>query len=354
MSSAKAHLLIFAAALGHFACSTPPSVDLDGGTRFCGADPLDVPMEELQRSQGVEALVAKQAWPRGMVLLDKYLYWANYRIAGTIQRTDLGGCSSQVLAAGQYDPQGLTTDGTDVFWVTGMGQLMRLNSQALVSNELSADANPGSGLVFLDGKIFSAGANCELRVLLPGAVTHQTVSSTDTGRGGTAALNNRDIYYSCSDPPRLFVFHADSNQTQLVLRRPTEITAIVSWLNGLVWSERRCEDVATACRGLIVPGCCPGRIMKLDTASAVTSTLASDATSAAISMAASGDWLYWSNIGEIRRTRTASGTDRLVVRFQGFVEGITFGEEYMYWANPNRRVDMVDEDGTINRRMLYQ
>lgn len=348
-----AHLLTAGLVLCLVACSAPPSSDLDGGTNFCGADPSDVPGQELQRSQGVEALVAKQAWPRGLLLVDKYLYWANYRIDGVVQRTDLGGCTTEVLAAGQYDPQQLATDGTSLYWVTGMGELLRLQLETSASSVLAADANPGSALVFLDGKIFSAGANCELRVLLPGGSRHEVVGATEPGRGGTALLKGRDIYYSCSGPARLFVLHVDSNQTQLVLQRPTEVTALLAWGNGLAWSERGCASLSAACGGLIEPGCCPGRIMQLDPRSGVTSTLAVDAASAAVSMGASGDWLYWSNTSEIRRTQTASGTDRLVVQYQGFVDGIAFGDEYVYWANPNRRVDMVDEDGTINRRMRY-
>lgn len=349
-----AHLQTAGLVLYLGACSAPPSSDSDGGTHFCGADPADVPGEELQRAQGVEALVAKQAWPRGLLRLDKYLYWANYRIDGVVQRTDLDGCTTEVLATGQYDPQQLATDGASLFWVTGIGELLRLPLETLVASALAADANPGSALVFVDGKVFSAGANCELRVLLPGASQHEVVGNTEPGRGGTALLKGRDIYYSCSEPPRLFVFYVDSNRTQLVLQRPTDVTALLAWGNSLAWSERGCASLNAACGGLIEPGCCSGRIMQLDPRSGATSTLAVDAASAAISMGASGDWLYWSNTSEIRRTQTASGTDRLVVQYQGFVDGIAFGDEYLYWANPNRRVDMVDEDGTINRRMRYR
>ncbi|MFO0725823.1 MAG: hypothetical protein U1E65_18715 [Myxococcota bacterium] len=329
------------------------SPDLDAG--ICGAPPGDIPGWDILRPVGVEVLVAKQAWPRSMTLLDNRIFWGNYSINSAIQTVDVQGCHSATVASPQFEPYSVSSDGQRVYWVQGGGELMAFEPSRNRTTQLASGINPYSGLAFVGTDIYSVGGDCVLRVVHSGNAQPEDASAAHEGRGLNALASEGMVLYSCTEPNRLFEFNPVTGDSTLLLSRTTRITAFVrTSTNVVILGEDTCSSFLDACSTLPRPGCCPGRIISVDVLAGTTSTIALDSVSSPISMTSDGENIYWSNFIEIRRTRTSSraGSGLIAVPIQGYAESLQVGGDYLYWVNPNRRLDMVNRDGTIARLRL--
>jgi len=314
-----------------------------------------VPAWEIVSSFGIEPLVAKQAWPRSLALLEDKLYWGNYRIESAIQETDIEGCRTTTITPRQFQPTSVSTDGRRIFWVQGSGDLMAYDPASARTSLLGRDINPFSGLAFDGDEIYSVGGECVLRVVRPGTTSASPVTAVQAGRGLSARRVGADIFFTCFQPHTMYAFSPTTGFLRTILRRQTRITTFVQTSStSVAWGEDTCESFFDSCTTLPEPKCCPGRVLVRDFMSGRTATIARDETSSPLSIAANNGVIYWTNFTEVRRAnvRSSDNEGELVAAAQGYPEGFVFDGAYVYWVNPNRRGDFILSDGTVVRRAL--
>lgn len=322
----------------------------DAGSAACPPDLSSVPnAETLQGEFGLELLATNQPVAGSAALLRGRVYWGNRHEYGTVRSVSVEDCEVREVAPMMREPRSLATDDDAVYWVEGVTtRLFRYAPDTAETQELGL-ASPAAGLVPLGETVYSLSEDC--RVMGVSKQGGDTVARSVAvgGSGNYLRGDGRSLIFACEAPNALYELVPPSTTPQLLVRTDKPITALAVTPELIVWGEDVCPDFYRACYPVVLPGCCPGRVLAYDRRTATTSTITRDPVTRPYALAADEERVWWSNVDEIRVLRLGDDTPRLVANDQSIVDAIVLDDGHAYWANPRRAGDMIVDPGYVAR-----
>jgi len=87
-------------------------------------------------------------------------YWGSFASgSGTVQKVALAGGGTTQLASGQFGPNGIATDGANVYWTTQAGLVLKLPVAGGTPTTLASVSNGGTGIVVDATTVYWASGN---------------------------------------------------------------------------------------------------------------------------------------------------------------------------------------------------
>lgn len=326
------------------------TVTTDAGAASCPPDLSTVEnAETLQSELGLELLATNQQVAGSAALLRGRIYWGNRNRFGAVRSVSIEDCEVREVAPMMEEPRSLAADDDAVYWVEGATtRLFRYVVETSRLQELG-HAHPVAGLVPLGDTLYSLSSDC--RVIGGPKEGGERVEHSPPVGGSGAHLrgDGRALIFACEEPHALYELVATSTTPRLLVRTEKPITALAVTPRMIFWGEDVCADFFDACHPVVLPGCCPGRILAYDRMTGATSTIAQDPDTRPYALAADEAHVWWSNIHELHMLRLGDDAPRMMANDQSIVDVIVLDGAYAYWANPRRKGDLIADPGYVVR-----
>jgi hypothetical protein len=157
-------------------------------------------------------------WPRGLAQDERYLYWASFA-EGRVLRLDKDGGQLTALVEGEQAPRDVAVDGSDVYFVTGPGEVKRVSKTALDATRVFWLTGGATGALSECSK-----SSCKPRVLARGVK-----------EPGALVLDDASVYWTDRPDGLVLTVEKDGGSVHTLVRGQWDAARLALGREHIYW-----------------------------------------------------------------------------------------------------------------------